>query len=326
MNYKNILVTGGAGFVGSHLVKKLLSIGGYNVGVIDNLSRGKKENLIGVLDKINFYNVDLRCETGLLEIFEGYDLVFNLAALNTGVDFDKGRTELMFEENMLLQLIPLRVAGKTNSIKKFIQVSSASVYTKEAMEIEVPTSELADTSNPEKSKLGYALAKKMGENLAVWYAQNSSLETSIARFVNVYGENDHFDDLGHFIPMMTRKVLLAKKEVEVFGSGEQKRSFLYVKDAVNSLIILANKGGNGEVYNVDSQDEKSIKEIVELIRSILNKKVNFNFDLSKPEGSKRRMLDSSKIRKIGWQPQTSFEDGFRKTILDVEKRLKNNYE
>ncbi|MFZ5438247.1 MAG: NAD-dependent epimerase/dehydratase family protein [Patescibacteria group bacterium] len=325
MKYNKVLITGGAGFVGFHLIRRLLAMG-KEVGVIDNLSRGKKENLLDVLDQINFYEVDLRCETGLLKIFEGYDLVFNLAALNTGVDFDKGRTELMFEENMLLQLIPLRVAGKTKSIKKFIQVSSASVYTKEAMEKKVPTPESADTSSPEESKLGYALAKKMGENLAIWYAQNSNLETSIARFVNVYGENDHFDDLGHFIPMMTRKILSAKKQVEVFGSGEQKRSFLYVKDAVNGLITLANKGKNGEAYNIDPQEEKSIKEMVELIRSTLNKKVTFNFDLSKPEGSKRRMLDSSKIRQIGWQPQISFADGLKKTILDIEKRLKNNHD
>jgi nucleoside-diphosphate-sugar epimerase len=323
MNYKNILVTGGAGFVGSHLVKKLLSIGGYNVGVIDNLSRGKKENLIGVLDKINFYNVDLRCETGLLEIFEGYDLVFNLAALNTGVDFDKGRTELMFEENMLLQLIPLRVSAKTRSIKKFIQVSSASVYSKASMEKEVPTPEFADTNNPEESKLGYALAKKMGENLAVWYSKNSNLKTSIVRFINIYGENDHFDDLGHFIPMMTRKIIFAKKEVDVFGSGEQKRSFLYVQDAVNSLILLANKGKNGEIYNVDPQEEKTIKEITKIIGSTLNKNVIFNFDVSKPEGSKRRMLDSSKIKDLGWYPEVSFEVGLINTILDIKKRIKN---
>lgn len=320
---KKILVTGGAGFIGSHLVRKLLKMD-KQVGVIDDLSRGNKGFVEKLGDKISFYDVDLRKEDGLLEIFNQYELIFNLAALNTGVDYDKGRTEIMFENNMLLQMIPLRVASKSKTIKKFIQVSSASVYSREAMENQVPTPEEADTNDPEPSKLGYALAKKMGENLASWYAANTDLKTVSARFINVYGENDHFDDLGHFIPMMIRKVIKAKNKINVFGSGNQKRSFMYVGDAVNGLLVLAESGENGQAYNIDSGEEKSVKEVVNLIIKNLNKKLIIDFDLTKPEGSQRRMLDSSKIRSLGWVPETTFLKGIDLTIKDILNRINNN--
>lgn len=320
--FNRILVTGGAGFIGSHLVTRLLK-DGYEVTLIDDLSRGNIKFLDFLKEKPKFLKMDLSKEEGLLKVFEGHDLVFNLAALNTGVDYDEGRTQLMFENNMLLQMIPLRVAAKTKSIKKFIQISSASVYSREVMNKVSCIKEEADTNNPEPSKLGYALAKKMGENLASWYASNSKLETISARFINVFGENDHYDQLGHFIPMMIRKIIEAEKKVEVFGSGNQSRSFVYVEDVIDALLLLAKKGKNGEIYNVDANQEKTVKEVVSMIKKYLKKDLQVNFDLSKPEGSKRRMLDSSKLRSLGWKPKTSFALALKKTIKDINERIKS---
>lgn len=318
---KNVLVTGGAGFIGSHLVRKLVKIGA-NVTVIDDLSRGDLAKLEDVLGEINFLNIDLRNAKKAAAAFKDQEIIFNLAALNTGVDFDLGRTEVMFEENLLLQMVPLRLASKVSTIKKFIQISSASVYSREAMEEQVPTPETADTANPEPSKLGYALAKKMGENLANWYYQDVGLNTIRVRFINVYGEDDNFDQMGHFIPVMIRKFIEATDQVVVFGSGKQQRSFLYVDDAVNALLLLAEKGMAGEVYNVDSNCEKSVAEVVDQISLQFNeKKLEIVFDKSKPEGSQRRMLDSQKLRKLGWEPKTSFEVGLKKTIKNLKKIL-----
>lgn len=317
---KKIIVTGGAGFIGCHLVKHLVSLNA-EVTVLDNLSRGSLENINDVLDKIAFYQVDLKTMEAA-EYFVGQEMVFNLAALNTGVDYDLGRTEIMFEDNMLLQMMPLKMADKSKSVKKFIQISSASVYSREAMDNQVPTPETADTNNPEKSKLGYALAKKMGENLAQWYNENTDMTTYIVRFINVYGENDNFDEKGHFIPVMIRKFIEAEKEVSVFGSGNQKRSFMYVQDAVDALLLIAEKGLAGEAYNVDSQNERSVKEVVELIESYFkDKHLKIYFDRTKPEGSKRRMLDSSKLKKLGWQPKVDFEEGLKRTLESVKANL-----
>ncbi|MBT4652542.1 MAG: NAD-dependent epimerase/dehydratase family protein [Candidatus Pacebacteria bacterium] len=318
---KKVIVTGGAGFIGSHLVKKLVLLGS-KVTILDNFSRGSQDTLKEILSNIKLINTDLRDENKSQKYFDNQEIVFNLAALNTGVDYDLGRTEVMFEDNMLLQMMPLRMAKKSNSVKKFIQVSSASVYSSNAMDNQVPTPEDADISNPEPSKLGYALAKKMGENLASWYNENTSLDTYSVRFINVYGENDNFDDKGHFIPVMVRKFIEAKKKVNIFGSGNQKRSFMHVEDAVSALLTVAEKGVPGEVYNVDSNNEKSIKEVVNLINDYFSsKELILNFDRSKPEGSKRRMLDSSKLKKLGWIPKVGFEDGLNKTVKDIEGRI-----
>jgi nucleoside-diphosphate-sugar epimerase len=319
---KKILVTGGAGFVGAHLVRQLAKIGA-QVTVIDNFSRGSAENIQDI-PRTTLVDFDLRHEQGLSETMSGNEVVFNLAALNTGIDYDAGRTQEMFENNMLLQMIPLRVAGQVSSVKKFIQISSASVYSRISMETMVPTPEEADTSNPEPSKLGYALAKKMGENLATWYAQNTSLQTRIVRFINVYGEGDHYDEKGHFIPMMTRKFLEAKKIVNVFGSGEQKRSFLHVDDAVAALLTIAEKGENGQPYNVDASEEHSVKEVVLQIQQVLKKdEVKVVFDLTKPAGSARRLLANDKLIKLGWKPKVSFQDGLKRTIFDIQRRVES---
>jgi len=317
---KNILITGGAGFIGSHLSKKLISLGA-NLTVIDDFSRGTKDNLKEVFSKIKIVKADLRDEKKSQKYFKNQHIVFNLAALNTGVDYDLGRTEVMFEDNMLLQMMPLRMA-KASNVKKFIQISSASVYSKEAMDNQVPTPETADISCPEPSKLGYALAKKMGENLAYWYSQNTCLETVCVRFINVYGENDNYDEKGHFIPVMIRKFIEADEQVNVFGSGNQMRSFMHVSDAVEALLIVAEKGISGEVYNVDSNNEKSIKDVVNLIeQSFKNKKLRIIFDKTKPEGSNRRILDSSKLKKLGWKPQVKFEEGLSLTINDIVSKF-----
>lgn len=320
-NQRSVLVTGGAGFIGSHLVKKLVELGA-KVTVIDDLSRGQSKKLKLVKDKISFHKIDLRNEKKAQPFFYNQEIVFNLAALNTGVDFDLGRTEVMFEENLLLQMMPLRMAKKSSSLKRFVQISSASVYSREAMEKHVPTPETADTTEPEPSKVGYALAKKMGEKLAGWYYQNTGMETVCVRFINVFGEDDNYDQMGHFIPVMVRKFIEAKDSVTVFGSGKQSRSFIYVADAVNALLLLAEKGVAGEVYNVDSNSEKSVVEVVKEIEGYFKeKKLKINFDLTKPEGSQRRMLDSSKLKKLGWEARISFSEGLKKTIESIKSNL-----
>jgi len=313
---KRILVTGGAGFIGSHLTEKLVGLGA-KVSVADNLSRGSLINLNRVKNKIKFLNLDLRLEKNALVATKNQTIVFNLAAVNTGVDYDIGKTEYMFEENMLLQMMPIRAAA-INNVDTCIQVSSASIYSTEAMEERIPTKENDDGGNPEKSKLGYALAKRMGENLAMWYSANSNMKTVIARFINVYGTHDHYDELGHFIPTMIKKFIRADKQVEIFGSGRQKRSFMHVNDAIEGLLILATNGKTGETYNVDAQDEHTVKEIVVEIQKILGKKgIHLVYNQSLPEGSKRRMLDNRKITKLGWKPKHNLLESLSEIVHDI---------
>lgn len=317
-----ILVTGGAGFIGAHLVESLVNLGS-KVTVIDNFSRCTEKNLSKVKTKIVIRKKDLRnYSNSLLEIFKDQKIVFNLAALNTGIDYDVKKTHQMFEENMLLQMVPLQLAAQATSVDKFIQISSASVYSKKAMEQQAPTPEYADTGNPEPSKRGYAWAKRMGEYLSHWYSQTKKINCTSVRFINVYGERDHIDSEGHFIPVMIRKFINANKSVKVFGSGNQKRSFLYVQDAVNALLLLAKRGKSGHVYNVDANNEYSVRQIVNMIQKNLSKQeIQVIYDTSKPEGSTKRLLDSQKIIKLDWKPSTPFRVGLDKTIEEIASRV-----
>jgi nucleoside-diphosphate-sugar epimerase len=321
MRGSNVLITGGAGFIGSHLTEYLLHIG-CNVTVADNLSRGSYEYMKAIKKHVEFLPYDLRDENKAVKACKDKDIVYNLAALNTGIDYDSGRTQEMFEENILLQMIPLRAAAKCG-VKKFVQISSASIYSKDAMERRVPTKEEDDGGEPEPSKLGYALAKRMGEKLAEWYSLNNEIHTVRARFINVYGPRDHFDSKGHFIPIMIKKFIDEKITVEVFGSGNQCRSFIHVQDVVSALDVLAQKGKRGEVYNVDSQDEFSVKDVVRLIQKDMKKSsVQLLYNTSLPEGSRRRMLDNSRIKALGWIPKYTLPACLPDVIGDIQRRWK----
>lgn len=320
-SFQNILVTGGAGFIGSHLVRRLVKLK-KRVAVIDDLSRGSRNRLGTLTSQIEFLNADITNQSSVASFFAGRDLIVNLAGLNTGVDFDKGRTHLSFEENMLMQMIPIRIAGRTPSVKKFIQISSSSVYSREVVENICPTPETAQSYPPEETKLGYSLAKKMGEFLAIWYAENTGLDTSITRFTNVFGDDDHADDKGHFIPVMIKKVFEASDTLRVYGDGYQKRSFIYVEDVISALLCLAEKGGRGEIYNVDSQQEFSVREIVRSIMKLANKNdLTIQYDQTQPTGPRRRMLDTSKLTKLGWKPTHSFAQALKITVDDLRKSL-----
>jgi nucleoside-diphosphate-sugar epimerase len=318
---QKILVTGGAGFIGSFLTEQLVTLGA-KVTVADNLSRGSLKNLKKVLTKIKFEKLDLRIYDNNLKITRNQDLVFNLAAINTGIDFDIGRTQYMFEENMLLQMLPLKASAQ-NQVKRFVQLSTASIYSTKVMEKNTPIKETDDAGTPENSKLGYALAKRMGEQLALWYGSNSGTETIIARLINVFGPRDNFDNKGHFIPIIIKKFLTSDTEVEVFGSGNQKRSFMYVLDAIEALLIIGEKGLNREIYNVDPQDEHTIKEIVNKIKTLINSRANIVFNHNLPEGSKKRILNNRKIIKLGWKPKYTINTGLPKIIKDISFRFKN---
>lgn len=321
--YKNkrVLVTGGGGFIGSHLTERLVSQGAI-VTVADDFSRGSTKNLYAIRKHIKILRCDLRTESSALAACHNQHIVFNLAALNTGVDYDKGKTHIMFEENALLQILPLRAAAQCH-VQRFIQVSSASIYSTDAMVKRAPTKESDDQGSPEVSKLGYAHAKRVGEMLTYWYAHESSMHAVIARFINVYGERDNYDELGHFIPTITRKFILTNRTIEIFGSGNQKRSFLHVLDAVNALLLLGEKGKRGEAYNIDSHDEHSIRSVVIAIQKILGaQKIELHFNTSLPEGSKRRILDNTKILNLGWKPMHTLKEELPAVVRDITIRFR----
>lgn len=319
--YKNkkILVTGGCGFIGSYLVPLLLEFGA-KVRIVDDLSRGKLEHLGKNKNHIEFIKTDLTVFKNCLLVCKEINVVFNLAAKNTGIEYDPGHEHEMFTENMLLQIQPLRAAS-IQKVPYFLQVSSAVVYPrKDGIIYEEDAS-----GDPEPSKAGYAYAKKMGELAARWFAQNTKMKVAIARPNNAYGPKDESSITTlHVIPALINKILRGDNPVVMFGSGKQRRSFIHALDFTRGLIhILAFASSHEpQPINVASSDEFTINQIYKFICEALNENRPVVHDLSKPEGPKRRLPDNTKLKKLGWRQIVPFPKGIKETADYIKSQYK----
>lgn len=307
---RKVLVTGGAGFVGSHLAEMLVELGS-QVTVADNLSNGRLGNLVKVSNKIKFHNLNLNLLPDCQTACEGQEIVFNLAAKVANIGYNRGHHIEIFEDNILLQMLPLKAASETGA-KKFLQVSTVCVYPDDAV---VPTPEdEGDKGAPEATNEGYGWAKKMGERLAKFYADRNEIEAIVARFSNVYGERDHFDEKAHVIPAFIKKCLAAKA-ITAWGSGNQTRSFLYVKDAAAGLIKLMECYNRPDPVNIGGAEMITMKDLLNKIIRILGTKNKVVWDTSYPDGHLKRQSDIAKLKSItGWAPDTPLHRGLERTI------------
>jgi len=295
-----ILVTGGAGFIGSHLVDRLIKEG-HKVVVVDNLSTGKKENLN---PKAKFYKADIR-GLKISQIFkkEKPEVVYHLAAQ---VDVRKS-VENPIESAKVNILGSLNILEncKKFKIKKFIFPSSAGVYG-EAKNLPIKENYPLNPIAP------YSIGKLAIEKYLSFY-QTQGLPFVSLRYANIYGPRQSGSGEGSVVAIFINKILKGEKPV-VFGNGNQTRDFLYVDDAVKAAIS-ALKAKSGSIYNVGTNKEITINSLLELILKILNKKIKPIYKpLRKGEIIKSR-IDYSKIKKeLGWQPKDDLKEGLKKTI------------
>ncbi len=317
---KNVLVTGGAGFIGSHLVEFLVDDGAC-VTVADNLERGRMENLDAVIDKIKFYKLDLRDFGYCNFVCAGQDIVMNLAAKVTGIEYNRTHQCDMFENNMLLQQNVIKAAYEMG-VKRFLQVSTACIYPHDAI---VPTPEYEGRrGTPEPTNEGYGWAKRMGENLARWYAQETNMEIAMVRPFNAYGCRDYFDEkTSHVIPALIKKVLDGKDPIEVWGSGNQSRVFVHAKDFAMGLKLITEKYAVADPINIGHDVEITIKDLLIKIQQLMGTNFNVFYNTNMPEGYARRSADTAKLKLVtgGFTPQISLEDGLIE-MIDWFKKLK----
>lgn len=305
---KKILLTGGAGFLGSCVKEELIKSGSQEENIIIPRSR----------------DYDLRDGHACNKLVQGVDLVIHCAAKVGGIGFNKDHPGEAFYDNAIMGLNLIESSRKAG-VKKFIGVGSVCSYPKFA---EVPFKEDALWHGyPEETNGPYGLAKKMMLVASQAYKQQYDLNAVHLLMINLYGPGDNFDPFSsHVIPAIIKKVDAAKKSgqkhIEAWGTGKATREFLYVQDAAKGIVLATEKYDKPDPVNFGSGMEISIKDLTEKICKLMNFDGNIHWDDSKPDGQLRRCLDVSKAEKeFGFKAKTNFEEGLKNTI---EWYYKNN--
>jgi GDP-L-fucose synthase len=310
---RRVLVTGGAGFIGSHVVEDLVSDGA-RVTVADNLSRGRLDNLAAVQRDVRFLRLDLRDPAQCREACHGQEVVLNLAAKVTGIEYNRTHQREMFEQNMLLQQHPLQAAAESG-VGRFLQTSTACIYPHDAA---IPTPESEGTrGEPEPTNSGYGWAKRMGERLAEFYARETAMEVCIVRPFNAYGPRDYYDTgTSHVIPALIKKVLEGDDPVEVWGSGRQSRVFVHARDFAKGILLVAEKYPQPDPINIGHDEPITIRELLERIQALAGIRNSVFYNREKPEGYPQRAADTTRLRAVtgGFVPTVPLEEGLREMI------------
>jgi len=309
---KKVLVIGGAGFIGSHLVEKLIERGS-KITVLDNLQNGNLRNLHSVEGKIQFIKGDCTDPITAEKACDKQEIVMNLAARVGGIEYNRTHQATMLRDNLMIGAVMIEAARK-KGVERFLVVSSACVYPRECS---VPTPESEGfLDEPEPTNGGYGWAKRMNEKLGMYYAEEFGMKVGIVRPYNCYGPRDHFDpDVSHVIPALIKRVMDGENPVKVWGSGKQTRAFLYVEDLAEGMILAIEKYPVPDPINLGTDEEITIKELVKKIIDLSGMKSRIVFDTSKPDGSPRRNSDNRKAKeKLNFTPRLSLDEGLKKTI------------
>jgi len=303
---KRILVTGGDGFLGTHLVKRLKKL-------------SPKKITVPIFPKY-----DLRKYKDCLEVCKNIDLVIHLAANVGGIGYNQEHPADLFDDNILMGVNMMRAARK-QGVKKFVALGTICAYPKFTP---VPFKEEDLWKGyPEETNAPYGLAKKMQLVQAQAYRQQYGFNAIFLLPVNLYGPGDNFDPKSsHVIPALIRRFTEAKKqnrkEVVVWGTGKPTREFLYVEDAAEGILLAAEKYNKPEPINLGAGFEISIKELAELIKELTGFKGKIVWDKTKPDGQPRRRLDTTRAKKeFGFVAKTPFKEGLQKTIDWFQKKL-----
>lgn len=317
---KRVVVTGGRGFIGSHLVSRLLAEGAA-VRIVD-LGRPSPPRKIApeLVAQAEFHEADLSDPQSCNKVCRGAEIVLHLAARIRGVGYNVKHHGEMFFSNALLNLHMLEAARLAN-VERFLSVSTVGVYPSDCA---VPTPEEDGfKGEPEISGYGYGWSKRLAEVQARCYAQEYGMKIAIVRPYNVYGPRMDFNpETAPVVSAQIMKVLAAEKVVTVWGDGEQTRSFTYVADEVEGMMLAVEKHPVADPLNIGTSEEIKIKDLIALIVKLSGKDLQIEYDLSKPSGAARRCPDITKpMRLIGYQPRVGIAEGLQKTISWYREKL-----
>jgi UDP-glucose 4-epimerase len=298
------LVTGGAGFIGSHIVEELLR-GGASVRVLDNFSSGKRENLESFQGDLEILEGDLRDAQAIKAATRDVDLVFHLAAF-VSVPQSMSEPETCFAINVAGTVTLLEAACRAG-VRKVVLSSSTAVY---GNPDKFPTDEEA----PLWPLSPYALSKQVNELYARLYTQTFNLPVTALRYFNVYGPRQRPDsDYAAAISIFTRQ-LADKEPITIFGDGKQSRDFIFVKDVVRANLLAAESAA-GEVFNICTGRETTLFDLLEELSELGFHQPEVRFEAPRPGDIYRSKGDPDKAASIlGFRAATSLADGLAKTM------------
>lgn len=307
VNGARILVTGGAGFIGSHLTDKLLSLG-HKVTVIDNLRNGKKENLdeASQYDGFHFIEGDILDQEKCLEATRDIDIVFHLACLGVRHSihspFENHRVNAEGSLNIL-------EASRINKVKRFFYISTSEIYGDIK---QFPIDEMGIPA----PKTVYGASKLAGENYAYSYHTCYGLDVTILRIFNNYGPRAHYEgDSGEIIPRSIVNVLYGKAPI-IFGDGSVTRDFFYVKDTATALAMLLDINNiSGQIINIGTGEEITMKHLLEKLLELMQSDLTLQYLEDRPADVPRLWVNPGKFRGItGFESSYTFEEGLLETI------------
>lgn len=307
---KKVLVTGGAGFIGSFVTEKLVQLGA-NVTVVSR--NGNFENIKSVKKNTITKILDINSIDDSIKATKNQDIVLHLAAKVAGIQYNISHSASIFGKNIILAKNILDASVK-NKVERILLTSSACVYPAES-KIPTPESE-GFVGDPEPTNLGYGWAKRTLELMGRFYNLEYGIKVAIARPYNTYGPRSDFNtSTSHVIPGIIKKLYEGENPLTIWGSGNQTRSFIFVEDVARGLLEVAQKYAIADPLNIGSKEEVTIKDLATKIIKISGKKVELKFDKSKPDGQQRRNCDISKAKtKIGFESKISLQEGLEKTV------------
>ncbi|MCD6220055.1 SDR family oxidoreductase [Candidatus Calescamantes bacterium] len=304
---KNILVTGGAGFIGSHIVEKLVEIGA-KVKVLDNFFAGKLENLNGFRDKVELIEGDITDLSLVYKAMEGIDYVSHQAALRSAPK--SVNLPLSYNRVNVEGTINILIAAKERGVKRVVYASSSSVY---GDNLQLPQKE-KDFPSP---LTPYATSKLAGEFYCKMFTKTYGLPTVSLRYFNVFGPRQSLESQYAVVIPKFIKCILDEEPPPIHGDGKQSRDFTYIDNVVYAnLLALTKEGVDGEIFNTGEGKTISILELVDYLSRIAGKEVKPVFTPPRPGDPPYTMADIEKVSSLlGYKPLVSFEEGLKRTFI-----------